>query len=285
MIKNNTKQQEEKRPSRLGIGTRGLAGLYLGQQTLRSGIPRALGVRLESHSTSNKNARDILKNGGWLDPNKSGTGAIRGLENSQGIGDTTDINKAKGKVYITGARADSIARDLPTGIPFQTVKVDPAREDPLTQVLNRKDQRLGYRAQSLIDWDEISKNKFPTQELRRQRIEKLGEAYLKPWKGRSLYVGGSDDYFMKNFKPDFDDPRAMYTDKKLKVYGNRLSASLAAIKKEGLGNLIKSNPKRVGAGLTILGGGGYGTYALLNRAYQDYKKRKTRSDKGKKRFI
>jgi hypothetical protein len=313
------KQKEKRKPNYIsGLGYAAGAG-YIGQQTLRSGIPRALGVRLESHSTSRKNAKTILDNGGYLDPNKSGSGAIRALEGSQGIGDTTDINAAKGKIYITGIHKDAMARDLPN--PFGgTIKVDPKSENPIQQVINRVDQRRGYRGQSTIDWDDVNRDKnkidnllskrdawmkktndpgknilgqmtFPDQQtaneyqkLSEQTNQRLNKARLKalvkaqlPWTGRSLYVGGSDKYFDKNFKPDFDDPRAMYTDKKLKVYGSRFGATKAALKKYGNGNYIKgavklmsANKGRVAAGLGILGAGTIYTGYLANKAKQAF---------------
>jgi len=312
------KAEEKKRSIGKGIAYLGATG-YAGQQTIRSGIPRLLGVRLESHSTSNKTAKEILKNGGWIDPNKSGTGAIRSLESIQGISGVTDINQAKGKAYITGIHENAGSRKMPNPLnPMLNVVVDPKKESALQQVLARKEQRLGYRAQSLIDWnyvnedigkikelqgkidtDRINKanvregisDKFKfklrspfesdlslegqqaqldMQTLQQKTAKRLGEERgkvinkaLNPAQGRSLYLGGSDEYFNKNFKPDFDDVRAMYSENKIKVHGNRASATLDALKTEGGGSrlkgavkLIKANPKRALAGAAILGVGG-----------------------------
>jgi len=292
----NFKTKEKKKNNRVAI-TSGIGAAYLGQKTIRSGIPRLLGVRLESHSTSKKTAKEILKNGGILDPNKSGSGAIRALEsNAAGVG--TDINKAKNKVYITGIHKNAIAREMPSPMGFGTVTVDAKKENPLQQVINRADQRRGYRGQSTIDWDFVNKDSKRFQELDKQTFQtpfgkslpnqqladeytnilkgnqerlagERSKAVLKgqlPTTGRSLYIGGSDEFFNKNFKPDFDDPRAMYSEEKVKVYGNRLKATAAAIKKEGLLKLMKGNPKRVLAGAAITGLGGLGTGILAKRA-------------------
>ena len=88
--------------------------------------------------------------------------------------------------------------------------------------------------------------------------------------GRSLYVGGSDDYFKNNFKADPDDMLAMKTNKQVKVFGNRFAATADAIKREGLGNLMKANKGRVAAGLGILAAGGAATGYLANEARKQF---------------
>jgi len=292
-------KEEKKRNLTKGIVYLGSAG-YTGQQTIRSGIPRLLGVRLESHSTSNKNAKEILKNGGILDPNKSGSGAIRALEANEGSLAGFKPSDAKGKIYITGIHQNANSRTL------NGVKVDPKNEDVLTQVLNRKDQRMGYRGQSSINWNEVNKDRDKIAQLikdfdnstdldeklvKSKEIGKLkqetslrttqarGKAAIKallPTTGRSLYIGGSDEYFNKNFKPDFDDVRAMYSENKIKVHGNRAAATLDALKREGNGSrlkgvakLIQANPKRALAGLAILGIGGGLTANSAKVAYEN----------------
>jgi hypothetical protein len=293
-----SKEKKKKRDLTQAAISTASAG-YIGQRTIRSGIPRLLGVRLESHSTNKKTANEILKNGGILDPNKSGASAIRALEiNPEGVG--TDINKAKNKVYVTGVHKNAIARDMPNPqMPLTMIKVDPKKENPLTQVLNRAQQRRGYRGQSTVDWDKVYENKPRMKELeksaktgmfggkyfsddalrkeydtlanqtKKRFTEERANAALRgalPTTGRSLYIGGSDKFFNENFKPDFDDPRAMYSEKKIRVYGNRFKAVGAAIKEEGLLKLMKSNPKRVLAGAAILGLGGLATAASAKTA-------------------
>ena len=344
------KKAKEDKPSKVKGVAQLAAGGYVGQQAIRSGVPRALGVRLESHSTTRKNAKEILKNGGILDPDKSGSGAIRALENNQGLKDITDVNKAKGKVYITGLHKDAKDRVI-NGI---TMKADDG--NPLLNVISRKSQRAGYRASAGIDWDKVnnkgteaynkeldndiyrnnkqkvneleeltkkSKSKFQgviggknsrkiENELNNaksvvkgiedgannkklvaggmERIKQTVKNSLLPT-GKSLYIGGSDDYFDKTFQPDFDDPKAMYTTNKVKVSGNRLSATLDALKREGGGNklkgavnLIKANKGRVGAGLAIAGLGGLAATKLVTSGIKNVTgKRDERNDKGRKR--
>lgn len=354
---NNNNLRTFKKKTKEKNSTKGVvqltAGGLIGQQALRSGVPRALGVRLESHSTSRKNAKDILKNGGILDPNKSGTGAIRALENIQGTKGITDINKAKGKVYITGLHKNAKDRIV------QGIRMKADEGNAVLNVLARKSQRAGYRQQAGIDWDKVTnkankasddilndstyknaKKRIPEiedqlPELQKKsktirgldasrKLDKLnpelrgakslvtstensaksakslagGKERLKQVikntflpTGKSLYIGGSDDYFDKNFLPDFDDPKAMYSTNKIKVSGNRLSATLDALKREGGGNklkgatkLIKANKGRVGAGLAIAGLGGLAATKLVTSGVKNITgKRDTRDDKGKKR--
>jgi hypothetical protein len=308
---NNAENNKNQRNKLKGIGQLAAAG-YIGQKTVRSSIPRILGVRLESHSTSNERAKEILKGGGYIDPNKSGSSAIRSLEGLEDVPGVTPVAKAKNKVYITGVHKKAGKRSMGLLLPDD----DPLSEDPLTQVLKRADRRRGYRAQSLVDWDALDKEKsfselkdinkeikklentpkaktpeyFDLIQKRARLIEERGlniqKARVKasiegllPWKGRSLYIGGSDEFFNKNFKPDFDDVRALYSDKKVKVFGNRAAATLDAIRREGLPKLIKGNPKRVLAGAAILAGGGLASQKLVKEALQNLKgKEKEPSD-------
>lgn len=98
--------------------------------------------------------------------------------------------------------------------------------------------------------------------------------------GKTLYVPGSDEFFNKNFEFDPDDPffglgrgNALKTTQKVKVFGNRASATNYALRKYGNGNrikgainLIKANPKRSAAGLAILGVAGVGATILGKKA-------------------
>ena len=311
--KSNKKNKEPKRNLIKGAAYLGGSG-YVGQQAIRSGIPRLLGVRLESHSTSRKNAKEILKNGGWLDPNKSGTGAIQTLNVSEGKKGVTNAAEAGKKVYITGVHSDANSRKIP-GLGT----VDPKKENPLIQVLQRKEQRAGYRGQADIDWDSVNKDsnrikqlenevkqsntnkkktfnsnsdktrldniakqkeiktlkEATTQRLLKEKVKAVGRG-LMPWKGKSLYIGGGDEYFNKNFKPDFDDVRAMYSEDKIKMSGSRAGATLEALKREGGGSrlkgiarLVKANPSRALAGAGILAGGGLLTAKLGQAAYRN----------------
>jgi hypothetical protein len=230
------KKDNRNQPNYIKAGLYGTGTALLGQQTIRSGIPRALGVRLESHSTSRKNAKSILKNGGYLDPNYGGTGA------SKAVNDTDFIDKSKNYIHLTGAHKNT--------------KVNMG--GTVSNVLYRKIQRGMYRGitgetLSAIDDPKLLPNMY---------------AGMTGSKGRSLYVGGSDRYFDKNFIPD-DDDLALKSSKKVKVFGNRFAAVRDTLNRYGKGNYIKgaarlmgANKSRVAAGLGILGAGGLATAYL-----------------------
>jgi len=359
--KSNKKDKEPKRNLIKGAAYLGASGI-VGQQAIRSGIPRLLGVRLESHSTSKKNAKEILKNGGILDPNKGGSGATKNLTNDvkRGYGWAADVfnkqekgkeflTRAKNSIYITGRNdasanaSNNVANNL-RGF-WKT---------PVGQSIYKKGQRAFYRGQSSTDidrdaiesevknWrksketqekltklknqlkDQVESSKKPKSKLDNPRdftpkkSKKYG--YLSPidksirkgiqeqikeinsgarkraeltdiavekrkpeaikkgllGRGKSLYIGGGDDYFNKNFVPDPDDAIALKTNKPIKVSGSRTGATLEALKREGGGSrlkgiarLVKANPSRALAGAGILAGGGLLTAKLGQAAYRN----------------
>jgi len=281
-----TKRKEEKKSNLKALGY-ATGSVYIGQNAIRSGLPRVAGVRLESHTTSRKNAKEILKNGGWLDPNKSGTGATGSLANELFA---DKAKQSKGKVFITGRHPDSIAtnpvRDRLEGVKLRKGYRVSSDFTPAEWKTNGEINLKAYKAnldaqevfsQALQNNPEGVKRaqealKASTQELKTVQKSVSGKSlnrkvlvgqvpFMDHLKGRSLYVGGSDSYFRNNFVPDVDIPTAMMSDQKVKVYGNRFKATAATIKKEGLVNLMKANKGRVAAGtaLTIggLGAAGY----------------------------
>jgi hypothetical protein len=200
------------------------AGALVSQRAIRSGLPRALGVRLESHSTSKDTARKILNSGGYLDPNYGGSGAAKILP-------SYEKNSTK-YVHLTGYHPDS-----------DIMK----RDNPLINVAGRKMQRSMYRGITDVDW--ASKKTIGDKRNTLFLSLPFGATGAK---GRTLYVGGSDKFFKDNFIPDEHDV-ALKSSKPVKVFGSRLAAVKNAIKREGLGSLMKANPKRVLAGLGLLG--------------------------------
>lgn len=220
----NFTKSTKKRDIKNGIANLA-ATAYLGQQTIRSGVPRLLGVRLESHSTSKKNAKEILKNGGILDPNYGGTGA------SKALNDKHYINQSKNYVHLTGRHKDDIGKTT-----------------LLKDLIHRKRQRAMYRG-------------LPGEDINTKDVGKIARNLLKGLtgvKGKTLYLGGSDNYFNKNFISDPSDI-ALKTSNKVRVHGNRTTATLEALKREGNGDrlkgiskLVKANPKRALAGVAIL---------------------------------
>ena len=283
----NFNSDEEETNSNIPLGLlQAGSGLYLGQQTIRSGIPRALGVRLESHSTSHNNAKDILDNGGILDPNKSGKGAMSALDvavrhadvesdipenfKTRGVTELADRRKDSiGKVFITGIHPDKTLSEIELNAIQQQSGIRP--DKPITQSIYKQAQRVGYRSQQELN---INPSKYNhVFAYIRDRDAEIKANNSNPFnnhvKGRSLYVGGSDNYFRDNFVADVDDAASMMTTNRVKVSGNRLGAVKDAIQREGLVNLIRANPKRVAAGAGILLGGGLLTTNALKGAYSN----------------
>jgi hypothetical protein len=241
MAKKKKDEKKEKAKAALKLASAG----YIGQQTLRSGLPRALGVRLESHSTSRKNAKSILKNGGILDPNKGGAGASSNHHNKT-TSDTYKNNSSK-YVHITGKHKNGYEALL--GIEVgKGLENNPVSNTIST--LGRNLQRPMYRM-------------FGSGKPSFIGAVESGLGI----RGRTLYTGGTDKFFNENFIPDTDD-LALKSSKPVRVYGNRLSATGAAIKKEGLINLVKANKSRVATGGAILALGGYATQKLARDGFK-----------------
>ena len=237
------KKENKKKDSTVkDIATIG-GGSILAAKGVKHGLPRALGLRLETHTTQGKAAKNILVNGGYLDPSYGGSGgAGENLKNKMpGMADQAEdfIKNSKGYVHITGYnnQTDKAARTIAP--------------------LYKKFQRDAYG------------NMIPD--------------------ARTLYVAGSDRYYNDNFIPDPDD-LALKTSNKVKVAATRLGAINQAIKREGLGNILKSSPKsRIATGIGLLAIGGWGAKKaaeasnnILNRRKYT-KKKKSYWDKLKSR--
>jgi len=279
-------------------------GASLGLTGLRSGIPRALGVRLESHSTNKKAAKEILKNGGYIDLDKSGelTGSVmpdygrklwfvtgkhsadktpgelglllksslRKLFRGQSsmpkdeLEDLLKYNMYK-KVGTLKAQADNTPKEMKDKLLYQYQKAFPNVKIEKFEDIYDNPVKL---------WREYQRTK--KQDIDTEGLEKkLKNKVSNPFTGRSLYIGGGDEFFKNNFIPDVDMPGlAMATDKRLKLSGNRASATIEAIKREGLGNLMSKNKGRVAAGLGILGGTGYLGTKLIKSGIEGIKNRR-----------
>lgn len=261
-------KKKKKKNAVKGTAYLGASGI-IGQQTIRSGIPRLLGVRLESHSTSKRNAKEILKNGGILDPNRGGTGA------SKAVNDVEYINKSKSFIHITGKHKDHqlesgrvIHKDMQGKVISNVPTYEKVKNNLFRDIAWRKTQRGMYRG---ITGETLN---MESAKGITKAISNIG-AGMTGLKGKTLYIGGSDDYFNKNFTPDGDDLGLKSTNK-IKVHNNRASATLDALKKEGSGSrlkgiakLVKANPTRSLTGAGIVLGGGLVTAKLGQSAYRN----------------
>lgn len=274
-----------KKTNRLLGGAQVATGGLLLHEGYKQGFPRALGVRLESHSTGRKEARDIMKQGGYLDPNQMGKTTGKAMD---GIYD-----KNQKYTFITGAHPSKVreAKGLDrivapllrmnyrtTGGMSSSARTYALQRGNLKNIANNRKMGNVYNDNQIKQlnglygtnyknseelYDDLNNlvRKFPSN----KKLDKeMSNAFLlNKLKGKSLYTGGSDDYFRKNFTPDEDMPTlAMKSSGRVKVARTRGGAVYDAIKREGLVNLIKKSPKsRIALGATVLGttglGGGY----------------------------
>lgn len=271
------KKKERSKPNNyVKAGLYGTGTALLGQQTIRSGIPRILGVRLESHSTSKKNAKSILNNGGYIDPNYGGSGA------SKAVNQKDFIDKSSNQVHITGFHPKGTKLDLGSKIvtaPDGSESIEKIyknfKDIPPLNAAYRKVQRGMYRGIA-------GENLRNAKDMIRNTV--LGLTGLK---GRTLYLGGSDRYYSKNFTPDPDDI-GLKSSKKVKVFGNRFAAVGDTLNRYGKGNYIKgainlmgANKSRVAAGLGILGTGSLATAYLGKKTIESFGNVKSYNRKSK----
>jgi hypothetical protein len=127
MVKN--KQKEKKKDGKVqGIATIGV-GVGVGSQAIRSGVPRALGVRLEQHGTSKEAGAKIAKEG-FLDPAYGG--ASGGVTSSMML-PKEFLERAKGHTFLSGKNFD------------HPLHADRNIFSPIGDVITRKIQVAGYR--------------------------------------------------------------------------------------------------------------------------------------------
>jgi hypothetical protein len=119
----------------------------IGTQSIRSGLPRALGIRLEQHGTSRKAAANIIKEG-YLDPGYGGT--LEGVTSSMKL-PKEFLERSKGYTFLSGKNPDH---------PFYDKR---NRLSSIGDIITRKIQVLGYRgskAGKLTDKDVERGSKF-----------------------------------------------------------------------------------------------------------------------------
>ena len=222
---------------------------------ITSGLRRTLGIRLEQHTTNIKNAKNIIKNGCILDPNFGGTGASRVVD--------LFVGESKKFVHITGVHKnfkdiiknnEQLSEFILNNKWFNRLTNNVVFN--FTRGIYRKIQGLIYTATSTIDikpqgdifdtYTNIIKDNFSTKS---QALKTMADI-ITGRKAKTFYIGGTDEFFNKNFIPDVSD-LALKTDKPLKVFRTKIGAIIDAIKREGLSG-IKQNKTRVAFGCVVL---------------------------------
>ena len=232
-----------------------------------------MGIRIENHTTSKESAKNIIRNGCVLDPNFGGKGASQIINSFE--------ENSSNFVHITGFHKDfkKILQKPEMDIFKEIIKgqigdknYNTAKKVCNTPLLDfvrvgyRKIQKIMYTTTSTIKINQSQDDLLETfsnivKDNFSSKKQTLGTIFniITGRKAKTFYIGGTDDFFNKNFIPDMND-FALKTTKKLKVSGTKTGAILTALKKEGLSG-IKQNPTRAIAGLGI-------TAACLAMAYK-----------------
>lgn len=193
-----------------------LTGLYFLEKGITSGLTRILGVRLEEHTTSGKNAKKIIENGCILNPEFGGTGCSKNTKQF--------TQKSKNYVHITGVHKDY------KKVYIHSSFVGNLPEKELMQAEKKLEQKFVYKKASIPDDCKGILSKI--------------KAFFD---SKTFYIGGTDEYFNKNFIPDTDEI-ALKTSESLKVSKTKIGATIRALKEQGLSG-IKQNPNRVVIGI------------------------------------
>lgn len=259
---------------------------YAGKVGVDSGLTRLLGARLERHATSKDAAKKIISGGGYLDANKGVRKSMALLEDvppelKEMYGENIQefysdkLKKSQGKNFISGHHPNKKTLKLIDGTEL------PISKSPLRDVLYRRAQGLMYRAQAEVDF-----RKYKTRAERARETAKNYRGAVIGTKGKTLFAPVTDSEVLNKFQPDADDPFALMTSSRVKVYGNRYKALLGHLKKNKLSQ-IAANPGRVAVGATILGGAGAIAYKLGKKGYAEIKayKRNGKLVKGHKRKL
>jgi hypothetical protein len=225
-----------------------IGGIGLAYCGIKHGLPRALGIRTEFHTTKKENLKSIKACGNFLDPfyGGSSSGFASQIKNAE------YVSSSKNFVHITGLNKFSTF--------FQEMKPNTSGKlkflRPVIRTYARKAIKLRYKVIGNSNSSEITKifsikNLFKTDT-------------------KTFCVPGIDSYFDKNFTSDKDDLFGLKSSKKIKVYNNRFASTVAGLKKFGLKGIME-NKSRVGFGLALLGLAIYGANKLITKGISNCK--------------
>lgn len=272
------KQRTDNKNNRIKGGMQVAAGGYLATKAVTSGLRRAFGIRIEEHTTTAKNARDIIKGGCILDPKFGGTGfSVLGEE---------FIGESKNYIHITGMPKDLRARILShaqeSGVKMDeaTIKKMDKAFSPLSKgcitAAYRKIQKFSYRnkmnkaetlermkKQGVLDDNFVSE--FIPTKMTFSNVLNI----LFGTKSKTFYIPGNEEYFNKNFIEDASD-FALKTDKPLKVCRTKIGAMFEGLKNHGLSG-IKQNKARAAAGVAIFAALSFVSYKLIKSGMEKLK--------------
>lgn len=235
------------------IGSAQLAsGAYLGYQGVKHGLPRALGLRTEYHTTSKASADLIKKSGNFLDPKFGGKNGFAQKGANFNFVLNGCIKRSENSVHITGLHKDSAVNIFVKNKKWLT---------PEMRTITRKWQNFMYRYIELLNAEKCVAPKNMKDALK--NLAKISKNIFSPSKSKKFCISGTDSYFNTKFIPDPDDI-ALKSTQKVKVYNNRFSSMVAGLKKFGLSGM-KENKGRVAFGVGLLALGTYSAIKFIQK--------------------
>lgn len=236
------------------LGAAQLAGgTYVGYQGIKHGLPRALGLRTEYHTTSKANAELIRTAGNVLDPAFGGKNGW-----AQKVGSSSYVRHSENYIHITGLHKDSDFNKL-----LANKKL--GKFTSLFRTMHRKLQCLMYKTVGNIDMQKLKElnGSGNSKDVLKALAKEFKNGIFHHNKTKKFCISGTDSYFNTKFIPDADDI-ALKSANKLKVYNNRFSAMVAGLKNFGLKGM-KENKGRVAFGAGLIALGLYGAAKLIKK--------------------
>lgn len=258
------------------------AGAYIGYKGVEHGLPRALGLRMEYHTTNKTNAKLIVNNSNsHLDPKFGGKNGFSNVVN-----DNVFMDRSKNYIHITGFHPKSnilatlikpITDKYPklnNGLLINTVRPFHRKMQTFlykTEMNNSEEMPyLNKRALNKVS-DIIDKgvsNQLKINDLRPKNLS--AKTIMKGLynncfhnKTERFVIPGTDSYFEKELIPDPSDI-ALKSSRKIKAYKNRFQAMIAGLNQFGLKG-IKENKYRAAGGVAgLLSAGGLAFYMIDN---------------------
>lgn len=256
------------------------AGAYIGYKGIEHGLPRALGLRMEYHTTNKTNAKLIINNSNsHLDPKFGGKNGF-----SKVVNDDVFLTRSKNYIHITGFHPKSdILTTLIQPITDKYPKLNNNLLINMIRPFHRRMQTFLYKTEmnnpeempylnkrtlnkinTIIDKSLSKQLKFSDLKPNNLSVKTIIKGlYNNSFHNKTerFVIPGTDSYFEKKLIPDPSDI-ALKSSRKIKAYTNRFHAMIAGLKKFGLSG-AKENKYRVAAGIVgILATGNLAFYMV-----------------------